>query len=124
MRGLVITLLFFMLFSCENSLESVPDIDSEYQKELSSSTDSNYFNIYVEELKFEYSHKAEDEELPPVWKDYWDQAQEGIPLGVKIHLKVKRERGETGEFTKTVFIPTGILGKEEAFGDVEELESK
>ena len=65
----------------------------------------------IEELRFEYSYEGE-EESSPVWKDSWED-QQGLPLGVKAHLKVKRKEGTAGDFSKTVFIPTGILGKEE-----------
>ena len=65
----------------------------------------------IEKLEFEYSYEAYEEDSSPVWKEYWED-QEGIPLGVKIHLKAKRKEGVASDFLKTVFIPTGILGKE------------
>ena len=70
----------------------------------------------IEELVFEYSYENEDEESEPVWKDYWED-QQGLPLGVKARLKVRRKEGAAGEFFKTVFIPTGILGKEGELGE-------
>lgn len=66
----------------------------------------------IEELSFEYSYEGEDEESPPIWKEQWEN-QEGVPLGVKVRLKVKKKEGIAADFAKTVFIPTGILGKEE-----------
>jgi len=77
----------------------------------------------VEELKFEYSYESSDEEELPEWKDNWEN-QEGIPLGVKVHLKVKRKRGDIGEFLKTVYIPTGVLGKEEELTEIQEIVTK
>lgn len=66
----------------------------------------------IEELSFKYSYEPEEEDSPVEWKDYWEN-QKDVPLGVRIYLKVKREEGGTSEFSKIVFIPTGILGKEE-----------
>ena len=38
------------------------------------------------------------------WKDEWEEKNvQNIPRGIRIRL---------GEFTKTVFIPTGTLGEE------------
>lgn len=87
-----------------------------YQNEGFAETDINTEKLIsdVEELRFEYVYKAEDEELPPTWKDYW-QGQEGLPIGVKVFLKLKKQEGIAGDFFKTVFIPTGIMGEEESF---------
>lgn len=60
----------------------------------------------VEEAKFLYAFDTQDTENPYEWNDSW-QEKNKIPRGVKLTLKLQKG----GSFTKTVFIPTGGLGK-------------
>ena len=66
----------------------------------------------IENIEFLYSYQGDDEESEPVWKSYWDQ-EESVPLGVKIKLKLKAQAG-IQNLTKTVLIPVGKLGIDEA----------
>lgn len=51
----------------------------------------------VEDLKFSFGYQKEGKY---VWKTTWDSKEEGLPITVKIELKVK-----DADFTKTVTIP-------------------
>jgi len=60
---------------------------------------------------FEYAYVGEDEDSPPVWQGSWGMEDE-LPKGVKIKLEFKEGDEVKEVFTKTVFIATGVLGKE------------
>ena len=65
----------------------------------------------LEDIEVNYSFQGADEDSPPIWLNRWE-VEERVPLGVKIKLKLKG-LGTLREFTKTVFIPVGLLGSEE-----------
>jgi type II secretion system protein J len=59
-------------------------------------------------MEVAYSYEPADEDGPPEWYDYWELS-EAIPAGIKIKFKLKG-LGPLKEFTKTIFIETGVLG--------------
>ena len=58
----------------------------------------------------QYASKDEDQKTPWEWKDIWEGG-EAVPPGVRITLMILNEKGEKMSFTKTVFIPQGLLKK-------------
>lgn len=68
----------------------------------------------IEDLKFEYCYDSDDEDDPYLWKEEWEDKEMRIPRGVMVtfHIKVEEEK-EALKFTKTIFVPTGILGEGE-----------
>lgn len=66
----------------------------------------------VVELDFSYSFRGEERECD--WLDSWGDVHT-IPLGIKIALAFEDEKSqEKTVFTKTVFIPTGVMGETQA----------
>lgn len=67
----------------------------------------------IEELKFEYCYFSGDEDEPYLWQEEWEDDESRIPRVVRLtfRIKTKREK-EPLEFTKTIFIPIGVLGEE------------
>lgn len=69
----------------------------------------------IVDMQVFYSYEGEDEEAPPVWLDKWE-IEEKIPLGVRMKFSFKGP-GAIRDFTKTVYVPVGVLGTaEEAEG--------
>jgi len=67
----------------------------------------------LRDLTFEYACEPPTSYGEYIWKDEWD-FENKIPRGARIKLTLKNEEENTPEtFTKTIFIPTGELGKEE-----------
>ena len=62
----------------------------------------------ITSMNVTYSYEPSDEGQPPEWYDYWDQ-EEAIPKGVKISFGLKG-LGPVTQFTKTIYIDTGVLG--------------
>jgi hypothetical protein len=68
----------------------------------------------IEEFKFEYCYDSGDEDDPYLWKGEWSDDELRVPRGVKITFLIRAKReGKPLKFTKTIFVPTGVLGKEE-----------
>lgn len=68
----------------------------------------------VEEFKLEYCYDSGDDDDPYLWKEEWEDEDLRIPRGVRVTFHIETEnKKEPLEFTKTIFIPTGILGEEE-----------
>ncbi|MBM3248457.1 MAG: type II secretion system protein [Candidatus Omnitrophica bacterium] len=64
-------------------------------------------------LKFSYAHgvvNGEDEEIE--WKSDWEES-ENIPMGVKVELVLQNPGNPNVKttFSKTVFIPMGVIGE-------------
>lgn len=67
----------------------------------------------VSDFKLKYAY-LEGSEV--IWKDYWNEEELNIPLGVKVSIAYPSENeGQAVEFSETIFIPTGII-KEETEG--------
>ncbi|MBN1872573.1 MAG: prepilin-type N-terminal cleavage/methylation domain-containing protein [Candidatus Omnitrophica bacterium] len=68
----------------------------------------------VTKFAFKYAYAAEEEEDEYDWKEEWVQAEKMIPRGVKCECHIESELEKEGkDFTKTVFLPLGVLGEEE-----------
>jgi type II secretion system protein J len=71
----------------------------------------------VENFKFEYCYGLDDEFEPYLWKEEWEDEEMRIPRGVRVTFNIKTERIKKPlEFSKTIFVPTGVLGEEEEVG--------
>lgn len=69
----------------------------------------------MKELKFEYSYFSGDEDEPYLWQEEWEDDEARIPRGVRLTFRVKTEKeAEPLEFTKTIFVPIGVLGEKKA----------
>ncbi len=69
----------------------------------------------VEKFTIFYCYDTGDEDDPYEWKEEWEDRDMRIPRGVKI-ISLIRSGGDTKdtlEFTKTIFIPIGVLGERE-----------
>lgn len=68
----------------------------------------------VEDFKFEYCYETDSDIEPYEWKEEWEDDQMMIPRGVKATFLIKAEKiKEPLKITKIIFVPKGILGKEE-----------
>ena len=69
----------------------------------------------VEEFTFMYCYDSGDEDEPYIWKEEWDDEKMRVPRGVKVSFSIKAEEGKkkAPEFSKIIFVPTGVLGEKE-----------
>jgi len=68
----------------------------------------------VEDFKFEYCYDSGDEDKPYLWKEEWKDENLRIPRGIRVSFRIKAEKEkEPLKFTKTIFIPIGVLGEKE-----------
>jgi len=63
----------------------------------------------AESITFQYAYKSDSPGKAFEWRDTWGEAQDKMPLAVKISFKLK---GEDVVYGKTIFIPQGELGAE------------
>ncbi len=69
----------------------------------------------VEDFKFEYCYDSGDEDEPYLWKEEWEHEGMKVPRGIRLSFLIKSEKGGKGasEFSKIIFVPTGVLGEKE-----------
>ncbi|MFH1282901.1 MAG: type II secretion system protein [bacterium] len=58
----------------------------------------------VEEFKLEYAYSSADQGLS--WKELWD-AEDSVPKGLKIHLKLLDNENKEEVFSRFIYIPAG-----------------
>ena len=68
----------------------------------------------VSKFKFLYAYSSKADEGDYDWKDEWTDKEKRVPQGVKCEFSVQSESDrEEKQFSKTIFIPLGVLGEEE-----------
>jgi len=68
----------------------------------------------IKDFKFEYCYDSGDEDEPYLWKEEWEDKDSRIPRGVRVSFLIKTEKEKKElKFTKTMFVPIGVLGEEE-----------
>jgi len=68
----------------------------------------------IKDFKFEYCYDSGDEDEPYLWKEEWEDEDSRIPRGVRVSFLIKTEKEKKElKFTKTMFVPIGVLGEEE-----------
>jgi len=66
----------------------------------------------IEGFKLNYCHSSGEKFEPYLWEEEWEDGESRIPRGVRLIMTVRAgESREPIELTKTIFIPTGILGE-------------
>lgn len=88
-------------------------IDSLQTQNDSEQTEEIFSNLVSEGgLNFSYAFQNEIEEIIE-WKDAWNESK-NLPRGIKIALTLVDPRNPNSkiDFSKTIFIPTGMIGSE------------
>ncbi|MFH0840244.1 MAG: prepilin-type N-terminal cleavage/methylation domain-containing protein [Candidatus Omnitrophota bacterium] len=69
----------------------------------------------VEDFQFEYCYYSGDEEEPYLWQDEWKDDEARVPRGIRITavMNTIKSGADASKITRVIFIPTGVLGKEE-----------
>jgi len=69
----------------------------------------------VEDFSLSYPYDSGDEDDPYIWREEWQNSDMRPPRGVKVSLAIAsgNEKGGRLKFDKIIFIPTGVLGKDE-----------
>lgn len=69
----------------------------------------------VEGLQFEYCYDSGDEDEPYLWQEEWEDDEARTPRGVRVTAIVKGmgSKEKASKISRTIFIPTGVLGEKE-----------